>query len=105
MFDFWETELTDEETEALLDKAAFEVTRRKLEVPAIIALELHKPMANIGAHGILAMSPFLVPFFGFDFVNNYSRVFAKRENIERLITRLEVQRGTPPASTEDSCLT
>lgn len=60
-----------------------------METPAILMLEMHKPMANVAAHAAVTFSPFLVPFFGFDRVNDYSRLLSSRENIERLIQELE----------------
>ena len=94
---FWEEELTSEETERLLDKAAESIRKRKLEGPAILALEMHKPLAGIASHAAVAMAPFVVPFFGFDRVNDYSRLLKDRQNVERLIQRLEC-----PLKTETS---
>ena len=90
MFDFWkDEELTDEELDNLIGKAVHEIRRRKMEAPAILFLETHKPLAGIGGHAALVFSPFLVPFLGFENVNNYTRLFSKRENIEMLLQRLE----------------
>jgi hypothetical protein len=91
MFDFWKEELSEQEEEELLDKAASEIRKRKLEAPAILMLELHKPVAYVGSHAAIAFSPFLVPFLGYDNINNYSRLFSKKENIERLLQRLDRQ--------------
>ena len=104
MFDLWDKDLTEDETEALIERAAFEVRRRGMVVPAIIALEMHKPLAYISANASVAMAPFLVPILGFDFVNNYSRLISKRENVERLLKKLE-EPTTKPALMEDSCAT
>ena len=92
MFDFWANELTEEETQALLDKCSNEIRRRQLEAPAIVFLEMHKPLSNVFAHAGMASAPFLVPLFGFDFVNDYSNLLRKRDNVERLICMLEVAR-------------
>src|SRR5579862_6118336 len=89
MFDFWTDELTPEQEEQLLDKAADSIAKRGMIAPAVVALEMHKPLSNVGAHAAVAFSPFLVPFFGFSAVDDYSRLLRKRENIERLIVRLE----------------
>jgi hypothetical protein len=89
MFDLWKEDLTEEEREQLLDKAAHEILKRKMEMPAVMFLEMHKPLANVGAHAMLAFSPFLVPFVGFDNLNNYSRLLAERGNVERLMQKLE----------------
>lgn len=94
MHNFWDKDLTEDETETMLQKAADEISKRKLHVPAILALEMHKPVAYVGGHAALAMAPFMVPFLGFDAVNNYSRLFSKRENLERLIVMLEERAGS-----------
>jgi hypothetical protein len=89
MFDLWKEPLTEEEREQLLDKAASEIMKRKMEMPAVLFLEMHKPLAFIGSQAALAFSPFLIPFMGFDNLNNYSRLFSDRENLERLMQKLE----------------
>ena len=73
----------------MLDKAAAEIRKRRLETPAIMALELHKPLANVGANALVVLAPFAVPFFGFDGVHDASRLLRKRSNVEKLIQRLE----------------
>lgn len=101
MFDFWKEELSEQEEEQLLDKAASEIRKRKLEAPAILMLELHKPVAYVGSHAAIAFSPFLVPFLGYDNINNYSRLFSKKENIERLLKRLDRQPDKPAETREN----
>lgn len=88
MFEYWEQELPDAEVERLIEKAASEIRRRKLETPAIFAIEMHKPLANVGAHAALALSPFLIPFFGMDNVGAYSAIFRERRNLDRLLDKL-----------------
>ena len=65
----WSDDLTDEETDVLIDKAASEIAR----------------------------APFVVPFFGFDFVNDYGRLFQKRDNVEKLLQRIEQTTKKPAA--------
>ncbi len=89
MLNLWEDELTAEEETALLNTLEKEIRKRKLEVPAIMFFEMHKPLANIAGHFALATSPFLVPIIGYKNVNDYSRLLSKRENVEKLIVRLE----------------
>jgi hypothetical protein len=95
MFDFWKDELSEQETEALLDRAAAEIRKRKLEAPAVLTLEMHKPLAYVGSHAIVAFSPFLVPFFGYQNINDYSRLLSKKEKIEKLLQRLERPNDRP----------
>lgn len=86
----WEKDLTEEETEALVEKAAREVHRRGLATPAILMLEMHKPLAGVLGHASVVAAPFAVPFLGFDVFHNYRRLFSNRENIERLLRRIEL---------------
>jgi hypothetical protein len=101
MFDLWKDELTEAEEEALIEKAALEIERRKLQAPALMFLESHKPLAFLTSQASITFAPFIAPFLGFDFVNNYSRLFAKRENVDRLLDRIEKGRADA-AQVEDS---
>jgi len=85
MFEYWDREPTEMETEELLQKMAATIIKRRLEAPAILALEMHKPVANVGAHAALAFSPFIAPFVGAQNLGDYSAVLRKRSNIDRLI--------------------
>ncbi len=72
-----------------------------MEVPAILALELHKPVANISAHLALMSCGFLAPVLGYELFNDLTRLLANRDNIERLIEAIEAEaseRGNTPAS-------
>ncbi|MBL8048408.1 MAG: hypothetical protein JNJ45_06970 [Chthonomonas sp.] len=66
-----------------------------METPAIFALEMHKPLANVGATLAVTVSPMLIPFLGFDAFDDYTRLLSKRENWERLINALEESRLQP----------
>lgn len=89
MSQMWDKELTEEETQELIRKAAQEIRKRKLEMPAVLMLEMHKPLTFLASQATIVFSPFLVPFVGYDNVNDYSRLLAKRDNIERLLEELE----------------
>ena len=90
MSDFWVEEMSEEGTEELLEKIATKIRSKKMEVPAVMALEMHKPLAGIAGSAGVVFAPFLVPFLGFDNVNDYTRVLSKPENIERLMKKLEL---------------
>lgn len=99
----WSEELTDAEAEELIAKMAHEIRRRKLEVPAVLFLEMHKPLSYVGSQAAIAFAPFLVPILGFDRVNDYSRLFAKREYVERLLCAIEAK-DDPPLREEGSTM-
>lgn len=102
MFEVWKDELTPEEENRLLDQAAAEIKKRKMETPAMLFLEMHRPLSFVASQASVVFSPFLVPFLGFDNVHDYSRLFAKPTNVERLLDRLDAQE--PKAAKEDSCI-
>lgn len=81
--------LTEEETEALVDKVAKDIVKRGLQVPAIMMLELHKPLSSVMSQAAVAFAPFAMPFVGFDKYADYTRLASKRENVERLLLRIE----------------
>ena len=80
----------DPETEKkVIDEIAEKVCRRGLQVPAVLALESHKPLGPVLSQVAMALSPFLMPFFGYESVTKYGSLFAKRDSIERLIQKIE----------------
>ncbi|MFN8219674.1 MAG: hypothetical protein U0S12_06025 [Fimbriimonadales bacterium] len=89
MFDFWRNELTEDEESALLDKAVEAIRKRGLQLPASLLFEMHKPLSYVGSQAAVVFSPFIVPFLGFDGVNDYARLLSKRENVEKLLERLD----------------
>lgn len=103
MFDFWSEELNDEQTDALIERAASAIERRKLQVPAILLFEMHKPLSFLGSQAAMVFSPFIVPFLGFDSVNDYTRLFSKRDSVERLLLRLEKGASPTQGSSEVTC--
>ena len=89
MLRMWEQPLTDEEKTSLVERVAKEIKKRHLETPAILFLEMHKPLANVAGHAAIAFSPFIMPFLGFKTVDEYSQFFSDRQNVEMLIQELE----------------
>jgi hypothetical protein len=89
MLKVWEQPLTEEMKAALIERIATQIEKRRLNVPAIMFLEMHKPLANLVGHAAIAFSPFMMPFLGFKTVDEYSQFFSERDNVEQLIRRLE----------------
>jgi hypothetical protein len=82
-----ESDLTEKEKE-LIEKTARWIVNQGFEAPSVMFIQGIKPLATIG--GDLALF-FLAPFLpmleekGYDFIET----FEKRENLERLIRRVE----------------
>lgn len=84
-----ESELAPEERDRLLDRAAREVVRRRLEVPTILALELHRPLAFLSSQALVVFTPLLAPALGLETLQKLSRLLEERANLDRLIDRIE----------------
>lgn len=82
--------LTNEERDHWLDRMAQEISRRRLETPAIFALELHRPLAFLGSQALLVAMPFFAGLVGPANVQKFSQLMEDRQNIDRLLDRLEV---------------
>lgn len=85
----WEDELSDEERDAILERIAQGIVRRGMAAPAVLFLELNKPLSFVASQSLIVLTPFLAPFVRIENVHRYSRLLEKRENVERLIERIE----------------
>ncbi len=84
-----EDQLTPEERDKLVDELAQKIVDRRMETPAIMFLEMHKPVTFLASQSILVASPFLVPLFGAEGVQRYAKLFSSVDNVELLIERIE----------------
>ena len=84
-----EAELPPEERDHLLERAAQEVIRRRLEAPAILALELHRPLAFLSSQALVVFTPLLAPALGLEILQKLTRLLEEPSNLDRLIQRIE----------------
>jgi len=80
--------LSLERENELIEKIAKMIVKKQMETPALVFLEMARPGAvYFSSLTILPLAPFL-EFFnisGYD----YSQLFMKRENLDRIKTRIE----------------
>lgn len=81
--------LAEQNAEQLLERAAKAVVDRGMEVPAILFLEMHKPLANLIGHAVWVTMPVWALFFGIATTNTLGALLSDPERIERLIQRIE----------------
>src|SRR5437588_13118833 len=99
----WSTELDPDERDRILTRVADSIVRRRMEVPAVLLLEMHKPLAFVASQGIVVASPFLAPVVGLDNVQAAAQLLQSRDNVERLIQRIEdLSQDRSRPSTPDS---
>ena len=98
MFD-WDAELTDETRDEFIESIATRVQGYGVTSPAIFFLEMHKPLHFIAGQSVLLGSGILAPIFGAKNVQKMSKLLERRENVERLIQRIEEKALLPDSKT------
>lgn len=102
-----EIELSPDERDGILERAARRVTERRLEVPVILALEMHRPLAFLGSQGLVVFTPMLAPLFGLRNLQVLQHLLADRQNLDRLLERIEEMAyrrdQEPPAPDAPAC--
>ncbi len=85
----WDEPLPVEEREKLLDQTVQAIARRGLQTPAILLLEMHKPLAYVASQGIVAAVPLLGPLIGLDRMQAVGKLLAEPGGMDDLIARIE----------------
>lgn len=91
----WDADLPETERDTLIETLAQKVQRYNMAMPAILLLEMNKPVTFLGSQALLLGSGFLAPLFGPQNVQRYSKLFEDRQNVERLIRRIEELSAAP----------
>lgn len=82
------TPLTPKQEE-ILDKLAHKVVQWRMTVPAILFLESVKPLNFVGSQMLVFFEPFVQAVFTVRDYNEFVRMMEERENVERLLQRIE----------------
>jgi len=81
--------LSKDEREVLFKLADF-IVRKGFTVPAILTLETVKPLNYIGSQAMVFLEPFVQAVFkDISKYNTFRRMMEKRENVERLLQKIE----------------
>jgi hypothetical protein len=84
-----EEELSPERKEAIIEAVARRVLQMRLSTPAVLFLEMHKPLTFLASQAVTFVSPVFAVFFGFERMKEMATFLRKRENIEALVERIE----------------
>lgn len=84
----WDTEMTDQEEQEVRDKIVAEISKRKLEMIALMILETHRPLGNVIGNAMVVFTPFMAPFVGVDNVAALSKMLSKPGATQRLIDQV-----------------
>ena len=82
----------------LIDRVAQQIVGRGMTAPAILFLEMHKPLAFLGAQLLWIAQPFLSIGLNNADLSDLITVIEDRAGVEELIERLEARQTDSPAS-------
>jgi hypothetical protein len=88
-----------ETAEALVDRLARFVVDRGMEAPAVLFLEMHKPLSFLAGQSALVAAPLLAPFVGMDRLRDLSELLSEPDGIETLLRRIEDYAAEPRPET------
>jgi hypothetical protein len=75
--------------QALLDGAAGQICRRGLAVPAILFLEMLRPLNFVGSQAMAFFAPVVRAVFDWRRYDEFQRLLARRGSVEALLTAIE----------------
>jgi len=93
----WDTPLDPAQCTAMLTKIADNVIARGMETPIVLFLEIHSPLAPLGAQIGVALSPFIAVWMqngAFD-LQQYVQILRDPKNISELINLIENRSAKP----------
>ena len=75
--------------DALVERLAGLIGRWRLATPAVLFLEANKPLSFVGSQALLMLQPMADLFLAHELTADLAVLFADRDRLETLITRLE----------------
>lgn len=90
------TRCPEQEERAWIQNLASDLAGRKLTVPAIVLLEMCRPVAFIGSQLLLLLDPLVSPW-GATFARRYASLLQDPQQLDTLLKLLENQRHDPAA--------
>ena len=86
---FASDELAPERRDFLLDYMAEKITKHGMATPAVMALEITRPLSFIGSQIVWGTGPLAAIFVNDRYINELALLLEERSNIEALISRIE----------------
>jgi hypothetical protein len=78
-----------EQSEQLIEQLTQRINHWGLTLPALLLLQITRPLSFIASQGLLICEPFLGFFYETRRIADYADLLADRANIDRLVARLE----------------
>lgn len=85
----FQTPLSESDRDAAIESIASHIAARRLETPAVMFLEMHKPLSFVASQALVVALPMLGPLIGAQRMADLSKLLQDRANIDTLIERIE----------------
>ena len=86
-------EISEADQQALLEKVANQIVKRRMPVPAILFLEICKPLNFLGSQILIGFNPFLQAIVNTNELQKFALIIEKDANVELLIHLIEEADG------------
>ena len=90
--DFAQTINVDATTSESIAKLGTAIVDRGLATPALLFLEMHRPLLTLAYNLAIFAEPLAVPLFGFEKVRAYREILQSPEHLNALINQIEMLR-------------
>lgn len=84
-----ENPISDSRRDEIIDKIARWFRRKRIEVPATVFMQVNKPLTFMASQGWLFSSHLAALFFKEKTINEVYQLLSDRENIDRVIDRID----------------
>lgn len=78
-----------EQSEQLLEQLSHRICRWRLALPAIVFLQVTRPLSFIASQTLLLCQPLISAFYEAPQIASYADLLADRANLDRLVAQLE----------------
>jgi hypothetical protein len=78
-----------EQSEQLLEHLSQQIGRWRLTLPAIVFLQVTRPLSFVASQALLLCQPLISAFYDAPQIAGYADLLADRANVDRLVARLE----------------
>ena len=75
--------------EEFIHRVAKRIHKSGLITPAVLFLEMSKPLALLGSHAMVFFGPMITPFINAEGYYRAAEIFEEPKNVEKLITEIE----------------
>ena len=88
--------------EQIIETVAEKIVRFRMSVPAVLFLEMSKPMSVLGSSALVFFGPFITLFVDSTKFYQFTELLEDRENIEKVISAIEKKEEVFTQSRKDA---